>query len=319
MSALMVAAIVVTVAFQPADAQTLSSSGAVTLNPASGTSATTFAIIPPVGADCPGSGEDGFRYHTYITPIATDPATLVFANGTPGPLPTQNLRTPPGAQLRNASPAIGNNFLAQQSASFQSGAFGATNLPPGDYWIGFACTSTGTPPVTVEFWATAITITAESGAGPNNFTYALAAPPATTTTTTTTTVAGSTTTTTTPTGASTTTTTTPAGGSTTTSTTVAGGSTTTSVPSGSTTTTTAGAPTTVFLGGSGGTFGGTTGGTGTFTSAGGTGTSSPSGTLAATGSSDTARLVFWGVLFVVFGRMAVLLGRTPRVVAPGDR
>jgi hypothetical protein len=164
------------------------SSGPVTLSPASGNSSTSIQLIPPTGADCPGSGADNFRYHTYITPLANDPSQLDYnAQGTPAPLPTANLRTAAGSQLRALSPAIGNNFLSQQTVSFASGAFGAASLPPGQYWVGFACTSpdgqlAGSPATPggptdgfldiEEFWATAITITASAGAGPNSFTYA---------------------------------------------------------------------------------------------------------------------------------------------------
>jgi hypothetical protein len=63
------------------------------------------------------------------------------------------------------------------------------------------------------------------------------------------------------------------------------------------------------------TTGGTGTGTGTGTVTGGspTGTST-SGTIPATGSSTTS-LIVWGVLLLVFGRMAILLGRKPKVVA----
>ena len=51
-------------------------------------------------------------------------------------------------------------------------------------------------------------------------------------------------------------------------------------------------------------------------SIGGSPSGSSTGTIPATGSSTTA-VVVWGILLLVFGRMALLLGRTPRVIATG--
>ncbi|HSL74726.1 MAG TPA: hypothetical protein VK853_09665 [Ilumatobacteraceae bacterium] len=64
------------------------------------------------------------------------------------------------------------------------------------------------------------------------------------------------------------------------------------------------------------TSGGTGGGTGSNTATGGspTGTGFGStGTIPATGSSTTS-LIVWSVLLLVFGRMAILLGRKPKVL-----
>jgi hypothetical protein len=60
------------------------------------------------------------------------------------------------------------------------------------------------------------------------------------------------------------------------------------------------------VGGSGGGDFGTTAGGSTFNTSG--------GTIPSTGSSTTS-LIVWGVLLLVFGRMAILLGRKPRVTA----
>ena len=49
---------------------------------------------------------------------------------------------------------------------------------------------------------------------------------------------------------------------------------------------------------------------------GGSPSGSSSGTIPATGSSTTA-VVVWGILLLVFGRMALLLGRKPRVISTG--
>jgi hypothetical protein len=278
-------------------------SGSVTLNPSTGDSSTAFQLIPPVGADCPGSGADNYRYSTFITPAGTDVTQLAFnTQGSPGPAPTANLRTPAGAPLRALTPAIGNNFLEQVTTSFQSGAFAATFLPPGDYLVGFACTLPPTGAATTlsieEYWTAAITVTAQTGAGPNQFVYGPSAVVDTTTT-----VAATTTTTV---GA--TTTTSPS----TTTTTVASGTTTTTAPGSSTTTSLVGTATSTTLVGG---FPATPINPGTPTGGGSTsgGSASSSASLVATGWSNTS-IAIWGVLLLVFGRMAVLLGRTPKVI-----
>lgn len=56
-----------------------------------------------------------------------------------------------------------------------------------------------------------------------------------------------------------------------------------------------------------------TGGGSTSANTGGSPTSNSTGTIPSTGSS-TASLIVWGVLLLVFGRMAILLGRKPKVL-----
>ena len=117
------------------------------------------------------------------------------------------------------------------------------------------------------------------------FTWAVVGVQSSTTTSTTIAPTSTTTTTTVGGGGSSTTSTTVGGGSTTTSSTVAGATTTTAVGSG------AGVTTTI--------------------------RSSGGGQLAATGGSPLP-IVFWAVLLLVFGRMAILLGRPLRVLPHGS-
>jgi LPXTG-motif cell wall-anchored protein len=270
---------------------------AVNLTPASGDSSTIFRMAFPSFQTCPGDNNAGYTWGTFITPVAQDPATLTFTgSGSPVGAPfTAALRDQNGSAIRAQAPGLGDGSVnPPQMVTFGGAAFAA--VPAGDYWLGIACVKTdaNSVPQNMKYWSTKITIATSSGAGPNNFTYAPAGTGSTTTTTTTTstpttTVAGSTTTTSTVAG--TTTTTAKPGGSTTTTTAKPGGSTTTTtttiVGSGSATTTT--------LYSSGGPTGG------------------GSGSLPSTGSSPTA-LIVWGVLLLVFGRMAILFGRKPKVV-----
>lgn len=371
--------------------------GPVSLAPASGDSGTTFALAFSAAQFCPGDATAGFLWGTFLTSATNDPATLTFsASGNPiAPAGfSTTLRDPTGTPVRNQNPGLTDGiinppgFLSFSGASFAS-------VPPGDYWIGIACTRIDASFViqNVKYWSSAVSITASTGAGPNNFTFG----PATVQTTTTTTTTAATTTTTT---AATTTTTTVARPTTTT--TVAGGTTTTTTVAGSpTATVTPAAPsaggsysvsfsncqvgeTITFaqpqstpasvpstcraaasLGGDGpiglrapaqlttgtatasftapiapGSYTVTMTGTvsaqrtatfviaGTATppvggsntggaSTGGSPTFGSTGTIPATGSSTTAVIV-WGVLLLVFGRMAILLGRKPKVRPAGS-
>ena len=218
--------------------------GTVSISPATGTSATTFSVVPPVGAACPGDNTQSYLYHSFITPFGNDPADMVYTpSGTPTGEPqfTNNLANSVGTRSRNLLPGLGDGLLiAVSNQSYASTALFGT-LTPGTYTVGITCTQPDGAfvPQTMRYWATEITIAASAGSGPNNFTYAVGnAPPPTTTTTTT--VPPTTTTTTVPPTTTTTTTTTVPPTTTTTTTTVppTTTTTTTTVPPTTTTTTT---------------------------------------------------------------------------------
>ena len=195
--------------------------GTVSISPATGTSATTFSVVPPVGAACPGDNTQSYLYHSFITPFGNDPADMVYTpSGTPTGEPqfTNNLANSVGTRSRNLLPGLGDGLLiAVSNQSYASTALFGT-LTPGTYTVGITCTQPDGAfvPQTMRYWATEITIAASAGSGPNNFTYAVGnappptttttVPPTTTTTTTTTTVPPTTTTTVPPTTTTTTTT-----------------------------------------------------------------------------------------------------------------
>jgi hypothetical protein len=264
--------------------------GAVTLTPSSGTSATDFDITMLSG---------GYSVRTYLIPGAADPNSLTF-NGS-GPIAV-------GSELRKPLYDNGTNPIAGIAPSpastpggpglvsglpkfsFGGGVFLPGEIPDGTYNLGIACSKGDAGPGQLDkFWNVRITITAQADAGPAGFDFAVAADQGTTTTTTT--------------GDSTTTTTT--GGSTTT-TTAGDGSTTTTQPDGSTTTTTSAG------GGTGVSGSGLGGGSGPS----GASPVTPLGQLPYTGGSPLP-LVFWAVLLLVFGRMAMLLGKKPKVRSAG--
>lgn len=263
---------------------------------ASGASATPFSLLLPAGAACTGdSALGGYRVQSYIVPESVAPASLTFDSA--GPMPSglgASFRQPlfestgsgyVNAQTANATVTGGPGPVVNIPA-FKLGppdVFVPGDIPAGTYNVGIACTKGPASATQIDkFWNTQMTVTTAPADLPAGVTWTSSSVVTTTTTassTTTTVVGGSTTSTT--------------GGSTTTTTT--GASTTSTTTSGATTSTTSG----VLAGGGAPT---------------GTPVVSSVASLPVTGGSTTS-LVVWSVLLLVFGRMAILLGRPPRVKA----
>jgi len=274
--------------------------GTLTLTPTSGDYTTSTALTLPAGAACTGdTASGGYRWQTYLVPSTVDLQTLRFDAF--GPVPVAGQFRTPLNDTSNGNPII-NKATSVSSAgapglltglmSFGFSLFLPGEIPAGSYSLGVACTLglPSSPTQLDKFWSVQYDITATA----TGFTWVLGSPPGSTTTTTT----GGTTTT--------------APGDTTT-TTAAGGTTTTTAAGGSTTTVAGGSSTTVAGGGSGG--------TGSTTFSGGNPSSaalaSTVGQLPYTGNSPWS-LVVWGAMLLVFGRMAILLGRKPKVRALGE-
>ena len=306
--------------------------GTMTMNPATGDSASTFSLVfgaPPAPQFCPGDNTASYLWHTFITPATNDPAPMTFTNsGTAnGPPFTNNLANSIGTRSRNNLPGLGDGLVvAPTGLTFTNALY--SGVTPGDYWIGIACTlpdNTDGSVNTMKYWAGRITVTASVGAGPNNFTFAASTVATTTTTSTTTTSTSTTSTSTTSTTALPTT----VPGGTATTTTVAGATTTTvPCPSGATTTTTTlvGATTTAAttttvpcVTATTTTSPTTSSNTTTTVRASSSGASNQTGSsqsIANTGSSSsTPWMIVWGMLLIVFGRMVILLGRPIRVLS----
>ncbi|CAB4569355.1 unannotated protein [freshwater metagenome] len=281
------------------------------LSPASGTEATAFtlSLVAPNNA-CPGDATTaggGFRWNQYIVSASVDAATLtwnsngpVLPAGAPAGAIAQPLfsATTGAAQVQRPNLAAGTGQITGiTNLSFATNLDPSLGLPAGQYKVGFACSAAGQ---TERYWQTLITITA-AGSG---ISWTTSASPTTTTTVggTTTTVSGATTTTT-------------VGGATTT--TVSGATTTTTAAptttaAGATTTTVAGATTTTLAASLGPVTGSGSGGTGT---SGSGGTFGSGGTIPVTGSSSMP-VLFWALMSLVFGRMAVLLAKPVKVLPP---
>jgi hypothetical protein len=288
----------------------------------SGGSATPFALVLPSGAACPGdSATDDYRVQTYMVPSTVSPGTLTFDPNGPSP---QGV----GADFRQPLFDTSGNPVVNRLTDIATGTIsglptfdfavygpdGPDLVPAGTYNVGVACTLNL---VLERYWNVQLVFTADPADEPSGITWTVvgAAAPTTTMPVMTTTTEGPTTTTeaTTTTTTSTTTTESP-------TTTIA--STTTTTTEATTTTTTTEAPTTTTD---------LTSTTTTTTAPGTTSTTTPD-PVAVLGSSVTpsgpsvggglsslpltggsVSLVVWGVLLIVCGRMAVLLGRTPDV------
>jgi hypothetical protein len=242
---------------------------------------------------------------SYIVPVSVDPATIAFgANGRPQPPGTgadlrESLWTATGSRFVNGltdlavPPSVEGQISGLPALSWAGLVPNtATIIPPGDYNLGYACTRVVDGAVELDRYWNAVATFVVDPADPAGVAWTAADPDPTTTTTV---PDGSTTTT-----PGDTTTTTP-------------GDTTTTTP-GETTTTIAGETTTTFGSGGGGSGNSpTTFGSGTPS---GASLASTAGQLPFTGNSPW-NLVVWGALMLVFGRMAILLGRKPRVKTSG--
>ena len=143
-----------------------------------------------LGAACPGDNTAGFTWGTFITPIATDPASLIYsATGTPQPasVGNANLRlASSGSPFRAQTPGLSDALIPTPVPTLSFSSVSFDGLPAGDYWVGVSCVKQDGQfvPQTERFWSLAITITAGTG---NEYTYGLADVADTTTTTTSTT------------------------------------------------------------------------------------------------------------------------------------
>lgn len=261
----------------------------------SGGSATVFALQPPTGAACTGDGTKGYRIQTFMVSSSVNLDTMKFDAGGPSPASTgTTVRIPlfsSGNPVVDVNPALTTGAIPNVGTfSFAINGFTAAAVPNGAYNMGFACTQdTAAGKVLDKYWTVGITITASAADTPSGFTWATGGGGSTTTTTApTTTVAGATTTT------------------------IAGATTTTAVTDSTSVDTTDSTDVTdssvdstdsTFVDSAG------IGDDGDFTGGGG-------GELVSTGSSPMPTLV-WGMLLLVFGRMAILLARPVKVVDDG--
>ena len=261
-----------------------------------GGSATPFRLRLPEDAACTGdTATDNYLVQSYMVPATIEPSSLTFDASNGAIVPEAEF----GAWLYSTNQvAFDNEATAPNPAAsgrpqpgivigipgFNYEIWPAGFIPAGEYNIGIACTlGTAGPTQLDKFWNARIEIVDDETDQPAQLRWTVLQDPGETTTT------------------------------------IAGGS-TTATTAGATTTTTAGATTTTRAGATTTTTAGATTST-TTTSFGGAPTGSGPSVAAVTHSaaaipvtgSTTTDLVFWSVLLLIFGRMAVLLARPPRV------
>ncbi len=149
--------------------------GTLTMNPASGTSASTFTLgFGANPTDCPGdSSTGGYRWSTFMVPSTTDLATMTW-NST-GPVGGQALISTAGDAIvsQNTDITTGNiSGVPQFTWQYNS----PTDFPAGTYKLGIACTL-GT--ATQSWWSKTVTVTTNAATGgPAEFDWAQGAVPA---------------------------------------------------------------------------------------------------------------------------------------------
>jgi hypothetical protein len=142
--------------------------GTATLTQSSGTGATNFTINLGGSASCPGDGNAGYRWQTFMIPAAADiDATLTFGSGGP---------TAVGSEFRvplfdtNGSPVVSKLPDIAVAPATTGGISGVPNfnfqvftpgdIPDGAYKIGVACTlGVASATQLKSYWSQQITIT----------------------------------------------------------------------------------------------------------------------------------------------------------------
>jgi hypothetical protein len=142
---------------------------AATMTPPTGTSSTSFTVLPPSAATCPGDAVAGYRLNSFIVPITKDPATLTYdvngptTNGSDNIYPLVSTTGSPFAMA--TSLGVGNGLITGIPTFNWSAFVGA--LPAGDYVVGIACTlATAGVVNTVTYFSTAITLTSDLSYSP---------------------------------------------------------------------------------------------------------------------------------------------------------
>lgn len=144
---------------------------------AGGTSATPFSIALPVGAACTSdSANAGYRVQSYMVPARVNPNTLTF--GSVGPLPTgtgTSFRQPlfgitsdpfVNQQTANADKPGGPGYVIN-IAAFNFSVFKPGDVAPGTYNVGIACTKGPASPAQLHsLWNVQIAIAADASDKP---------------------------------------------------------------------------------------------------------------------------------------------------------
>ena len=167
--------------------------GTATLTQSSGTGATNFTINLGGSASCPGDGNAGYRWQTFMIPAAADiDATLTFGSGGPTAVGSEfrvplfdATGSPVVSKLPDiaVAPATTGGISGIPNFNFQ--VFSPGDIPDGNYNIGVACTlGVASATQLKSYWSQQITITNDATNQDNaKVDWVTSAPPQTTTTT----------------------------------------------------------------------------------------------------------------------------------------
>lgn len=134
-------------------------------------SGATFGLRTDAPLYCPGDAEKGYRWGTFITSEANDPAAITYTLGLAnGPTVTDVLTDGTSVAISNRDPGFGDGFVAPPT-NIQLSAARYRALPAGEYRLGVACAKRGTDNVyrVVRYWDTPVIVERAVGAGPNGF------------------------------------------------------------------------------------------------------------------------------------------------------
>jgi hypothetical protein len=141
--------------------------GTATLTQSSGTGATNFTINLGGSASCPGDGNAGYRWQTFMIPAAADlEATLTFGSSGPTAVGSEfrqplfdSSGSPVVSKLPDiaVAPATTGGISGIPNFNFQ--VFSPGDIPNGTYKIGVACTLGAASATQLKsFWSQRITI-----------------------------------------------------------------------------------------------------------------------------------------------------------------
>ena len=142
--------------------------GTATLTQSSGTGATNFTINLGGTASCPGDGNAGYRWQTFMIPAAADiDATLTFGSSGPTTVGSEfrvplydTTGSPVVSKLPDIAVAPATTGGISGIPNFNFLVFPPNYIPDGDYNIGVACTLGAASATQLKsYWSQQITIT----------------------------------------------------------------------------------------------------------------------------------------------------------------
>ncbi|MGE3619998.1 MAG: fibronectin type III domain-containing protein [Acidimicrobiia bacterium] len=165
-------------------------SGAATVVPATGTSATNFTLTLPTNPACTGdSSLGGFRVQTYMVEGSVNPAELTFdafgpvpntiGAGFRQPLYTDTTAAAVDMSTADASTPGGPGPVINIPTFNIGNVFGPGDVPAGTYNVGVACTLGGPSATQLhQFWNTVLFVTDDPSGGPAQISWSNEAPEA---------------------------------------------------------------------------------------------------------------------------------------------